>query len=232
MRKSVIKTIQIICFVAICFIGRGQNYSFAAYDTIKYGNPGELFIDSLILVNNTSSPVKMFLHRIVKNIPSGWTSCFCNPECIAQTQDTLTFYIPVDGNHMAGQAFVSPNFGTDSIPGVGEVIVVLNEVGVNHYDTVRFRAITTSLAGIYKPGKENFIVYPNPVQKALYIKDLNKHIKSIKLFNSLGIEVSNCNVDFFNEEIEVLLTNFDTGNYYLQIETSDRLVYRKKITKM
>jgi hypothetical protein len=225
-------------FLILLLIGsfniQSQNYVISMYDTVKYGNCGDLLLPTVTFSNTSANPVQMHFHRILKAIPTGWTSCFCAPSCIAQTLDSLNFTIPNGGTkNNPNTQNVSPNFGTDSIPGIGEVIVVFNEIGVNHYDTIHFRGITSKLAGIETFEKnESFLISPNPFTDFISIKNFGEQIKAIQLFDINGKEIYKSNCQSLQLEFKVRVTDFPAGQYFLLIQRADNSVFRKKIVKI
>ena len=218
-------------FILISFISKGQNFFISTYDTVQYGNCGDLMLAPIIFTNTSVVPVQMHMNRIVKNIPSGWTSCFCYPTCLAQTTNTLDFIIPIASGKVAGTQTVSPNFGTDSIPGTGIIIVVFNEIGTTVYDTITFRGITSSPAGVQSIEKESPVIYPNPVADFIVIKNSEKQIKSIQLLSMEGKETNHTLTEYFKNEIKIDIKMIPAGIYYLLIECTDNLTFRKKIIK-
>src|SRR5262245_8728271 len=118
-----------------------QDYTLDSTRIHANGNPGDLFLASLIVTNNSNATITMHLQRIVKNLPANWTSCFCYPHCIAPWVDTLTFSIaPLSMDS------IKPNFGTDSIPGTGYITILLVQQGAesNLQDTIFFTGSTLS----------------------------------------------------------------------------------------
>ena len=113
-----------LLFLLPALKGFSQDYSLDSTGVHAQGNPGDLFLATLIVTNNSGSDITLHLNRIVSNLPPGWTSCFCYPICIAPLIDTLTFTIPA-----LGVDSIKPNFGTDSIPGIGHITITLYQVG-------------------------------------------------------------------------------------------------------
>ena len=219
-------------FFMISIFLKGQNYIIINYDTLKIGNCGDFLLPSVTFSNTSTNPVQIHFLRILKNIPTGWTSCFCAPICIAQTQDSLNFTIGIGGTKSAPNTqSVAPNFGTDSLAGTGEVIVIFNEVGVNHFDTITFRGITAKVAGITHYEKETFLVYPNPSKDIISIKSLGKNVKSIQLFNIEGELVKQTFYQSYQDNFKINISEIPSGIYYLSIECIDNSAYRKKIIK-
>jgi hypothetical protein len=222
------KRILFVVLIVGCFVTKGQNYIITMYDTVKYGNCGDLLLPTVTFSSTTGSPVQMHFKRILKNIPTGWTSCFCAPSCIPQTQDTMNFTIPAvgDKNHPPYQN-VTPNFGTDSISGVGEVIVVFNEIGVNHYDTIYFRGFTSCLAGIKEISGNEFGLraYPNPTSKSITVSYELQNPAKAEIFNVTGQKMKELMISpvlLGKKEIKIDLENLKDGVYYLKFTSEGR----------
>jgi hypothetical protein len=162
----------------------GQNYFLSSFDTVKCGNPGDLFLPSVTVNNATSNALSMMVRRIVRNVPNGWNSCFCYPYCVPQTQDTLYFTLSPALGKDSGFMFVSPNFGTDSVPGIGVVTVVITDLGTGQCDTVTYRGITTASA-LHERSKLRLSLFPNPCSDHVFVEGLPPGA-SLLLYDAAG----------------------------------------------
>ncbi len=232
------KKILLLLIIPFSFILKGQNYIISMYDTIKYGNTGATLLPMAIFTNVSIAPVQMHMNRIVKNIPAGWTSCFCYPTCLAQTTNTFDFVIPIASGKIAATQTVAPNFGTDSIAGVGVIIVVFNEIGTTKYDTVRYRGITSKPTGIKETNSINNFelnVYPNPASNFLNLKYSLQKIGPLKfeIFSVTGqkLKETNSSSDLNQGEnkSQINIEGFESGLYYLKL-SSEKLSQTIKFT--
>jgi hypothetical protein len=221
------RRIFLLFFIVLTLGSKSQNYIITMLDTIKYGNCGDLLLPTVTFSNTITGTVFMHMERITKNIPSGWTSCFCAPECLPQTQSVYDFTIGSIGSkgNPDGTQDVSPNFGTDSIPGVGEVIVVFNEIGVNKFDTIHFRGITSKLSGIneIKSHNNEYKLYPNPACRSvnLSFKQDKQKPEKIELYSVVGKKVKDISCNDFVNESEIIISTEDLANgvYYMKISS-------------
>jgi len=228
----IMRKIILVSLLAVALGCDGQNNTLTAYDTVKYGNCGDLLLP-MVTVNNTSSnPITMLARRILKNIPAGWTSCFCYPYCVPQDQDSLYFTIVAGGdkNNPSFQ-FVAPNFGTDSFPGIGEIMVVVGEVGVNHTDTIRYRGITACLTGIHADQKKPFLAMPNPSADFVIVKHNESELLRAKLVDMNGREMI-ITISTLPDEFKLDLSALSPGQYILEIQMANGLVFRERISKL
>src|SRR5207237_1288551 len=134
-------------------------------------------LPAVYITNMSGFNLNMRFTRLVKDIPNGWTSCFCYPQCISPTRDTLSFTVP--GNSTLR---ISPNFGTDSIPGFGKVILVLSVLGSEKQDTLTFTGSTLQTAGINTNAKEKTFLYPNPTSDVLFLNGSDE-IQKVWIYN-------------------------------------------------
>lgn len=149
-------------FLLFCMIlwfadAKSQDYSVIYTHPNSVGQPSQLFLSQVKVQNSSSEGIFMHFERIVNNLPGTWTSCFCYPFCVAPWIDTATFY--VNGSSTDS---IMPNFGTDSIPAMATVTIVLYQMGYeNMADTITFTGSTLP-AGITPTEQERISVYPNP----------------------------------------------------------------------
>ena len=75
-----------------------------------------------------------------------------------------------------------------------------------------------------------FNIYPNPVADELNIQNTGNEIKSVSVLNTLGSAVFIApDAAFTNETISILTRHWESGIYFIRIET-DKAVLSKKIT--
>lgn len=77
--------------------------------------------------------------------------------------------------------------------------------------------------------KSNISVYPNPLEKNLFIK-AKEDIKSIKIYTILGKEIINLKID--NAKIEIKTSDLKKGVYIIKIETISNFIITQKIIKL
>jgi len=217
---------KIFCVAILVFItgvkSFGQDYSLDSTRIHAQGNPGEMFHSALLVTNNTANPLTFHINRILKDLPPNWTSCFCYPICIAPWSDTLTFSIPPFGTDS-----IKPNFGTDSVPGIGYITTVLYIQDLESFspeDTIYFTGSTLS-TGISEIEERNIRIYPNPVSKELFIAC--KTLFSAELFSANGEKV----LSFISPDglVKEDVSQLSSGIYFLKIITGNKAVVKKII---
>src|SRR5688572_26277599 len=198
---------------------KAQNYILNPYNLNVTGNPGDFLLSGLTVSNPNPVDITIFINRIEKNIPNGWTSCFCYPTCLAPWLDTLTWTIP------AGSSVdISPNFQTTSVPGFGTVRAELwNFTSGSAVDTITFTGSTLS-SGMNEIISE-FKLYPNPVKNTLFVEHINHQPFNLYIFDSLGKEV------FFSDDNSKILSlaQLSNGYYAVRIVQGGR-TYESKIS--
>ena len=222
MNKSVLKSL--ILSAIFCFSLKatyGQNYTLNTLSIQAIGMPRDLLLPAVYVTNTSGQNLNMRFIRIVKDIPSGWTSCFCYPTCISPLQDTLDFTIPADSTQR-----ISPNFGTDSIEGFGKVVLVLSEALGGKTDTLTFTGSTLqTTTGIFSKNHDNIQFYPNPTSDFLYLKgisDLNK----IEIFNSNGVLLKTV-----NPTSTISIKELPSGIYIIRLMNKSGIYRSQKISK-
>ena len=218
----------ILC-VIISFYAKGQNYIITPQNLNPVGNPGDLLFAPVLVTNLTNNSINFEYNRIYLNIPAGWQSCVCLPVCMVPgPRMHYNFTIAANSTET-----VMPNFQTDTVPGVGYSKFVFFESGTNVVDTLSFSGTTVSATGIKESDFNNaFIIYPNPTFNKVAIKISEDVVKSIKVYNPLGIAIEKMNSKSFQKEFEIELSEYSSGNYYIEIETKNNTIYRKKIVKL
>ena len=212
--KILITTIFIFIFCRIAF---SQSYALNPTHLNVQGMPGDFMLSTLIVNNSSGAPITMHLKRIVKNLPPYWTSCFCFPDCIAPWIDTMTFVLPAGVTDS-----IEPNFGTDSVPGIGYITITLYQEGFpNHIDTITFSGSTLP-AGIISIVESGINIFPNPVSQILNISC--KNFSYAGLFSMDGrnvLRIQNSTVD---------VSALHDGIYFLKIISGSK-IFTSKIIK-
>lgn len=154
----------------------------------------------------------MHFERIVNNLPGTWTSCFCYPQCVAPWIDSATFYV----NGFSTDS-IMPNFGTDSIPAMATVTIVLYQVGYETMpDTITFTG-TTLPAGIATTSRENISIFPNPFVNVITFNDLTSGNSVVSIRNSLGEVVYTQSISSSSPSVH--LEFLPHGAYYAELRT-------------
>ena len=212
--------ISFILFLGLHPVGlNAQNYILDPYNLDVTGMPGDFLLASLAVSNPGTADIVIFINRIVKNLPPGWTSCFCYPMCVAPLLDTLTWTIP------AGTSVdISPNFQTTITPGFGIVRVeLLNLTSGSVADTITFTGSTMS-TGITEI-KKDIQIFPNPVNDKLFIESSDAFPITVSIFDSTGKLVYHSD----NNSREISFANFPDGNYNVRL-LNDGQVIEKTVT--
>lgn len=78
--------------------------------------------------------------------------------------------------------------------------------------------------------EDELLVYPNPSSEQIYLKLLNRSIKSIKIYNLLGQVIENIPVSN-EQELKINTNNLSKNSYLLEVLTTDNKRFVKKIIK-
>lgn len=217
------KKILPILFCAVSSLLNAQNYTLTPLKMNVQGSPNDFMLDSLIVTNTSNKDISIFINRLQKNIPSGWASCFCSPTCIAPFRDTLTWTIPANSF-----CSISPNFNTDSIPGLGTVIVEVYEIGyASSADTVTFTGSTLG-NGITESFIQNIRIYPNPVKDIMTIENINGKF-TLDIADESGKLI--CSGSYSEKQTTIYMDRFPAGYYILNFRFENGTAGSRKILK-
>lgn len=204
-----------------------QDYTLNPSNLNVQGNPGDFMLSTLIVNNTSGNNITMHLKRIVKNLPTNWSSCFCYPKCLAPFIDTLTFNIAP-----FSMDSIKPNYGTDSVPGIGYVTITLYQQGFsNNIDTIAFSGSTLSTSGVNDPVfSSKFTYYPNPFSNSLTIQNNNAELYALFLYNSTGgLVYRKESISSVSEKLD--LEFLECGIYYLKSEFASGKIISNKLVK-
>lgn len=198
---------------------KAQNYILNPYNLNVTGLPGDFLLSGLTVTNPNTTDIEIFISRIERTLPQGWTSCFCYPTCLAPWLDTLTWTIP------AGTSVdISPNFQTTLTPGIGIVRVeLLNLTTGSAADTITFTGST--LASGINEINSKIDIYPNPVADKIYIKNEQLEELEIIIVDYTGKTIYNATGDINS----IPVYNFKPGQYSVFLK-SKNYTYQKIVT--
>lgn len=220
-----LKTFLLLTIMFIACVAKAQDYTIIPTNLDVQGSPGDLMLSTALIQNNTSQNLTIYMKRIAKNIPSGWTSCFCYPTCIAPSIDSLTFTIPPNGTDS-----IKPNYGTDSIPGFGTIVVTVTVSGHSStVDTITFTGSTLP-AGMSELSTNSFSVFPNPVNDVLCLRSENKGDATLRIYNSSGQRVKEEVIVLRYEQV-IDVSQLESGIYFIQLLSREGISTTKKVYK-
>jgi len=220
---------KLFLFLFVVLLGnnlKAQDYTIVPANLNVHSFPGDFFLAKARVQNNSTNTITMFMERIVKNLPPNWTSCFCYPTCIAPFVDTLRFHI---APHSMDS--IMPNFGTDSVPGLGTIVVKLYQQGYESMpDTITYTGSTFSNKINSLSFVSEFSVYPNPFSNTISVKNKNRQICQLFIYNLSG-EVVYQNENFNSALENINLMFLEAGIYFLKIKLSGQETEIKKLIK-
>ena len=73
--------------------------------------------------------------------------------------------------------------------------------------------------------KNNFVIYPNPVKDVVMIQ--GNSINEISVYNSIGVLVER--IEGEGNEVEINMNNYNTGIYFVQVNTENGTATRKVV---
>jgi len=189
-----------------------QNISLDKSTYNETGQTGLVLTPILKIENISTDTVQIFLNRIYKNLPAGWTSCFCYMECQSPTLDVLLFKIAPGET-----ADIGVSFHTDSIEGIGYIHLSVEEVGGNFKDTLYFSGSTlTSGINTISQAKA-FSYFPNPVKDQLTLASLSKDVNLVSLLTRDGKVLTKSTFRNDNKS-HINFEGFPAGLYYIKIQ--------------
>ena len=101
-----------------------------------------------------------------------------------------------------------------------------------HYTTLDNDVYISNVIVLENDRGENVKIQPNPFKNKIIISNLSENVKNLKIYDSLGKNIKNyVNFVCVNNTIELDLTNFTKGMYYVSIETDNGVIFLNKIIK-
>jgi hypothetical protein len=76
---------------------------------------------------------------------------------------------------------------------------------------------------------ENIKVYPNPAEDFVELSALSGQLSAVKIYNCLGMMVEKIEVNA--DEVEIKVTDYKPGVYFINIETNNSSVTKKIIVR-
>lgn len=196
-----------------------QNYTLNPYNLNVTGTPGDFLLSGLTVSNPNAVDITIFINRIERTLPNGWTSCLCFPICLAPWIDTLSWTIPANSS-----VDISPNFQTTPNPGFGTVrLEIANLTSGSSEDTITFTGNTLS-SGIDEI-EAGLLLYPNPVSEQLFLE-----IPGEKPYRVIIFDLSGKQVYLSEGNIKTIsFRNILNGNYLMQLFFEGSIISRKII---
>ncbi len=185
------------------------------------------------------SGTSVVLTTIVKNVG---ISAFTGTFAVVAKLDTSGLsgsYVPLaiytssttlfPGDSISATSSFTPNAGQNGwrSSGNGNTIVVWPiSSGALIGDSVRATMVVLDFVGISEYSKSGFIVFPNPSNDKIYIKQPSGvSFKQIKIYDMLSREIKN---EAFSEMVDI--KELQSGSYWILI-SSDAKIYRQKLIK-
>ncbi len=97
---------------------------------------------------------------------------------------------------------------------------------VNHFDFKIVYNKTLSIESIDIP-KDNFVIYPIPIQNNVTIENTSEFITAVNLYSIQGILLRKFKLEQYTKATELNLQNFTDGFYFLEIHTLNGYYYKK-----
>lgn len=218
MMKRKVWSLVITLSMLTCVLN-AQNYTLNPYNLNVTGIPGDFLLTGFTVSNSNPVDITIFVERIEKTVPNGWTSCFCYPTCLAPWLDTLTWVIPANSS-----VDVAPNFQTTTSPGFGTVRVeITNLTSGSAADTITFTGSTLS-SGINEINSK-IDIYPNPVADKIFIKNEQLEELEIIIMDISGKTIYNAS----GAIMSIPVCNFKPGQYSIVLKSKEFSI-RKIIT--
>ncbi len=211
MKKNIL--ISLLFFFSFCTNILGQNYVSNPIQMNAVGAPGNFLLDTLLISNPGTTDITIFINRLQKILPQGWTSCFCFPICMAPWIDTLTWVIPA-----GGYVQLSPNFQTTLTPGQGTIVVqITNLSSGNQIDTFNFVGSTLS-SYVSENDKPTFSLLSNTISSQLYFQSSIKRDTDFLIFDISGNLIMKRKI--FDDLTVIDVSSLKNGLYFIRANNS------------
>jgi hypothetical protein len=222
MRKFTLFLYGILFFAG--GIASAQDIVYGKSNYEKTGDAGTMVTPDVNFSNAGSDSIEVFVNRFYQNLPVNWSQCYCFINCHPPSDDTLRFTLAPGET-----ASIGMGFNTDTIPGVGQVKITIEQIGGTQKDTLAF-SVSTMLAGIHEMNSyTSFKSYPNPVTEKLMIQSELKESYTLKLYTISGQLMKTSARLSGSSELD--LKELRAGEYLLQINHASGQTETKKIIK-
>jgi hypothetical protein len=204
----------------------GQVFT-AAQDTVKFnGNLSATEINGRIYLSNMGAdPISIRVIRTVDSLQDEWATSFCNKNtCYPNSTDSAQFTLAKgeNSNYLLVHYYHEGKVGNGIVKlRVYNVNAPDNEIELTYIGTV-----TENTVGIAEKGNFKVEIFPNPVQKDLYIKCNTASIINYNIINVTGREIVK---GFTNSNTSINIEHLPSGVYFIGIEDKGQVLVKKFI---
>jgi len=180
--------------------------------------------------NLTADSMVIWWVKEINSKPAIWQSTVCDTNiCYLDGTDSAAFTLYANSNSP-----IYINFFPFNTEGCGDLDIYLYEEGDRANGVwIDFKACAY-FTGIDENKELTLNVYPNPVQKTLYITAGNvKDLKQIKVYNILGSEIRSFNYRSITHTNVYDVSDLATGRYFVKfIGEDDSVLATKSFSKV
>ncbi|MEN9523048.1 MAG: hypothetical protein RL065_1425 [Bacteroidota bacterium] len=212
-----------------------STYINSANDTIVIdGQLNHLQTLSIHQVNTSTDSIVFKWKKVSETLPIGWEASICdNSTCYTSLLDSGITNAVITGDYVFIIIHCTPKINN----GIGIIrYAIWDTQQSNHKDTLTFilKVVSNSSYNNLSVNNEknNWMLYPNPVDDCFKITNLSDKITQLKLVNELGSVENKFHYLISPEktECEVDVLSLSKGIYFIILET-DKKISSKKIIK-
>ncbi len=193
----------------------------AEYDPRIWVTDGTTEGTQLLMEDNSSSPLA----------PDNFTE-YNGKLYFAAHHEDLGKHLWVTDGTPEGTSFITPDIATNHGPLDWQrgLLVALGSLyfsaSYNSFDTELWKLTTVETVGIEDYAKDEFKVYPNPVQNVLYFETGTNAIQRVEIFSITGQQLKT-----WVGQSDINMSQFASGSYFVKITTNDGNIMVKQVIK-
>lgn len=166
------------------------------------------------------------------NAPANLTATAKSSSSIKLTWDAVenanSYFVYCNDEEIAN--VTSTSYVVEGLECNTEYCYTVTAMGVDTESDPSEKACTKTLGESLIEGNKFFKVFPNPVSDNITVYT-NLEISEVNIYNVLGVNVYNETSAMNNSRLDINVSDFNEGVYFIKIKTEDRIIVKRFIKK-
>ena len=166
------------------------------------------------------------------NAPANLTATAKSSSSIELTWDAVenanSYFVYCNDEEIAN--ITSTSYVVEGLECNTEYCYTVTAMGVDTESDPSEEACTKTLGESLIEGNKFFKVFPNPVSDNITVYT-NLEISEVNIYNVLGVNVYNETSAMNNSRLDINVSDFNEGVYFIKIKTEDRIIVKRFIKK-
>ena len=166
------------------------------------------------------------------NAPANLTATAKSSSSIELTWDAVenanSYFVYCNDEEIAN--VTSTSYVVEGLECNTEYCYTVTAMGVDTESDPSEEACTKTLGESLIEGNKFFKVFPNPVSDNITVYT-NLEISEVNIYNVLGVNVYNETSAMNNSRLDINVSDFNEGVYFIKIKTEDRIIVKRFIKK-